>query len=137
MKNFLGKKKKKAPIIKANGKILVTDFSELNPDDFPDNQSPNFEEQLAVLSSDGKVFVNKEKEGYEYLSNILEILIREPRYNLDQFAKHFKKRYPNISFSNWSEMQGDDKEKTCVLAALLIPTEIKRRQIERAYYNKK
>ena len=61
--NFL--KKKKEPIVKSNGKIVITDFSELNPNDFPDNQSPNFEEQLAVLSSDGKVFVNKEKEEYE------------------------------------------------------------------------
>ena len=133
--NFL--KKKKEPIVKSNGKIVITDFSELNPNDFPDNQSPNVEEQLAVLSSDGKVFVNKEKEEYEYLSNILEILIREPRYNLDQFAKHFKKRYPNINFSNWSEMQGDVKEKTYVLAALLVPIEVKRRQIERLYYSRK
>lgn len=134
--NFLKKKRKEE--VFANGKIVIVDFSELNPDGFLYNdQSLNFEEQLAVLSYDGKFFVNRMQEEYEYLSNIFQILICEPRYNLDQFAKYFKKRYPNISFSNWSEMQEDNKEKTYVLAALLIPAEIKRRQIERAYYNKK
>ena len=138
--NFLNKKRKKStePIIKANGKIVVVDFKKLNPDDFPYNDlTDGIEGQLAVLANDGKIFLNQSNEGYEYISDIFAILMNESRYNLDQYAKIYRKQYPNVTLSNWKNMQGSDKERTLVLAALLCLTEIMRRQVEKAYYSKK
>lgn len=138
--NFLKKKKKKAidPIVKANGKIVIADFRNLNPEDFPYNDlTDGIEGQLAVLANDGRLFINREKEGYEFISGIFDILIRESRYNLDQYEKTYRKRYPNITLSNWKDMQGNNEERVQVLAALLCPIEVKRRQAEKAYYNKK
>ena len=137
--NFLKKKRKSMePIVKANGKIVITDFDRLNPDDFPYNDlTDGIGEQLAALANDGRIFINQAKETCECLSGIFEILIHETRYNLDQYAKYIRKRYPGITLSNWNEMQGSNEERTQVLAALLIPAEISRRQIEKAYYSKK
>lgn len=136
---FLQKKKNNAePIIRANGKIIITDFSKLDPEDFPYNDLTNgIEEQLALLSCNGVIFINRTEEGHEYIADIFSILMKESQYNLNQFAKIYKKKFPKISLSNWNEMQGSDEERTQVLAALLCPTEIARRRIERDYYNKK
>ena len=137
---FLKKKKKDAePIIRANGKIVITDFSKLDPKDFLYNDltQDNIEEQSSLLSFDGKVYINSEKEGYEYISNIFGILVHETRYALEQYAKRYKKQFPNTTFYNWGELQESNEEKANILAALLVPAEIKRREIERAYYSKK
>ncbi|MDE7430656.1 MAG: hypothetical protein K2N34_01875 [Lachnospiraceae bacterium] len=136
---FLNKKKKDAePIIRANGKIVITDFSKLDPKDFPYNDlTDGIEGQLALLSCDGVIFINRTEEGHEYVADIFSILMRESQYNLDQFAKIYKKKFPQISLSNWNEMQGNNEERTQVLAALLCPAEISRRRIEKDYYNKK
>ena len=139
--NFLKKKKKtKAePIYKCGGKIVLTGFDGLNPADFPytDLTEENIKEKIAILGYDGRIFVNYSMEYGEFFSEIFVQLIQQTRYNLDQFAKMYRKKYPNATFDNWYKIQVDEKERTCILAALLVPTEIYRRNVEKKYYSQK
>lgn len=141
--NFLKKKKeekkKPEPIYKANGKIVLVSFDGLNPLDFPysDLTEENIKEKIAILRYDGILFVNRSMEYGEFLSEIFVQLIPQTRYNLDQFSKMYRKKYPNATFENWYEVQTDEKERTCILAALLAPTEISRRGLEKKYYSQK
>lgn len=141
--NFLKKKKeekkKPEPIYKANGKIVLVSFDGLNPADFPysDLTEENIKEKIAILRYDGILFVNRSMEYGEFLSEIFAQLIPQTRYNLDQFAKMYRKKYPNATFENWYEVQTDEKERTCILAALLAPTEARRRELEKKYYSRK
>ena len=139
--NFLKRRKKSAvePIYKAGGKIVLMSFDGLNPADFPYNDltQENIGEQSSLLSCDGKLYINSAKEGYEYIWNIFGILVHETRYALEQYTKRYKKQFPDVNFSNWGELQESNEEKANILAALLVPAEVKRREIERAYYSKK
>lgn len=141
--NFLKKKKeekkKPEPIYKANGKIVLTDFDGLSPTDFPysDLTEENIKEKIAILRYDGILFVNRSMEYGEFFSEIFVQLIPQTRYTLDQFSKMYRKKYPNATFENWYEVQADEKERTCILAALLVPAEIKRRELEKKYYSQK
>lgn len=138
--NFLKKKEKKStePIYKCGGKIVLTDFDGLSLTDFPYNDltEENIKEKIAILRYDGKLFVNRSMEYGEFFSEIFVQLIPQTRYNLDQFAKMYRKKYPNANFDNWYEVQTDEKERTCILAALLVSTEITRRELEKKYYQK-
>lgn len=139
--NFLKKKKEKKaePIYKANGKIVLVSFDGLNPADFPysDLIEENIKEKIAILRYDGILFVNRSMEYGEFLSEIFVQLIPQTRYNLDQYVKIYRKKYPNATFDNWYKISSDDKERTYILAALLVPSEIKRRELEKKYYSQK
>lgn len=139
--NFLKKKKEKKaePIYKANGKIVLVSFDGLNPADFPysDLTEENIKEKIAILRYDGILFVNRSMEYGEFLSEIFVQLIPQTRYNLDQYVKIYRKKYPNATFDNWYKISSDDKERTYILAALLVPSEIKRRELEKKYYSQK
>lgn len=140
--NFLKKKEKKStePIYKCGGKLVLTGFDGLNPSDFPSANNlteENIKEKIAILGYDGRIFVNCSMEYGEFFSEIFAQLIQLTRYNLDQFAKMYRKKYPNATFDNWYEIQVDEKERTCILAALLVPTEINRRNVEKKYYSQK
>lgn len=141
--NFLKKKKeekkKPEPIYKANGKIVLTDFDGLSPTDFPysDLTEENIKEKIAILRYDGILFVNRSMEYGEFFSEIFVQLIPQTRYTLDQYVKIYRKKYPNATFDNWYKISSDDKERTYILAALLVPSEIKRRELEKKYYSQK
>lgn len=141
--NFLRKKKeekkKPEPIYKANGKIVLTDFDGLNPADFlySDLTEENIKEKIAIVAYDGRLFVNRSMEYGEFFSEIFVQLIPQTRYTLDQYAKIYRKKYPDATFDNWYKISSDDKERTYILAALLVPSEIKRRELEKKYYSRK
>lgn len=86
---------------------------------------------------DGILFANRSMEYGEFFSEIFVQLIPQTRYTLDQYVKIYRKKYPNATFDNWYKISSDDKERTCILAALLVPAEISRRQLERKYYSRK
>ncbi len=141
--NFLKKKKeekkKPEPIYKCGGKIVLTDFDGLSPTDFPysDLTEENIKEKIAILRYDGILFVNRSMEYGEFFSEIFVQLIPQTRYTLDQYVKIYRKKYPNATFDNWYKISSDDKERTYILAALLVPSEIKRRELEKKYYSQK
>lgn len=139
--NFLKKKKeekkKPEPIYKAAGKIVLTDFDGLNLADFPysgDLTEENINEQPILLSCDGRMYINRNVEGNDVIADLLEALARETRYNLDQWQKKNKKKYAHINFDNVVEIQ-DVQERAEAITYLLIPPEIARRQVEKAYYS--
>lgn len=139
--NFLKKKEKKSiePIYKCGGKIVLVSFDGLNPADFPykdDLTTENIGEQSILLSFDGRIFVNQNIEGNGALADLLEILARETRYNLDQWQRKNKKRFANVTFDNVAEIQ-DVQKRAEAITYLLIPSEIIRRSVERQYYSQK
>lgn len=139
--NFLKKKEKKStePIYKCGGKIVLVSFDGLNPADFPykdDLTTENIGEQSILLSFDGRIFVNQNIEGNDALADLLEILARETRYNLDQWQRKNKKRFANITFDNVAEIQ-DVQKRAEAITYLLIPSEIIRRSVESQYYSRK
>lgn len=139
--NFFKKKEKKStePIYKCGGKIVLVSFDGLNPADFPykdDLTTENIGEQSILLSFDGRIFVNQNIEGNDALADLLEILARETRYNLDQWQRKNKKRFSNVTFDNVAEIQ-DVQKRAEAITYLLIPSEIIRRSVEKQYYSRK
>ncbi len=140
MVKIFNKKKKDIERVLANGKIIITDFKHLSLDNFNYcvKSKEELQGQLALLSPDGKLFVNSTQDGYEILSQIFQLLIPETKQVLNEYLKRYKKQYYYIkTFDDWAKMQADDKERTYALTMLLIPIEIKRREAEWAYYFKK
>lgn len=142
MVNWKNKKKKEK--ILCGGKLVLTDFGKLDPQMFQPNYDYSKEqlrEELSVFMPDGRIFINSENENCELYAGIFEYLIPESRYILEQYKKEMKRRFPGIkSFDDWLEWAGagQDKENIVpVLAALMVPTEFKRRDMERMYYRRK
>lgn len=122
------------------GKLIVTNFKRLNQKDFP--AYDNLMEELAVFSPDGKAYVNTKMWGCDLVSGIFEVLIQESKGTLKKLKKEFSEKYPRVkdfdSWGEWAKSDGctDNKEITESLAMLLIPIELKRREIEAGYYGK-
>lgn len=142
--NFLKKKKeekkKPEPIYKCGGKIVLADFDGLSPLDFPYQTgltAENIREQPWLLSFDGRMYINQDMETAEGLVVLFEILVRESQYTLDKWKKDNKRRFANVTFSNLNEIIQGENERACALTYLLIPDEIARRKVEKAYYSQK
>lgn len=142
--NFLKKKKeekkKPEPICKANGKIVLVSFDGLNPLDFPYHTgltAENIGEQPRLLSFDGRMYINQDMDTADGLVVLFEILVREPQYTLDKWKKDNKRRFANVTFSNLNEVIQGENERACALTYMLIPDEIARRKVEKAYYSQK
>ena len=75
MVKIFNKKKKDIERVLANGKIIITDFKHLSLDNFNYcvKSKEELQGQLALLSPDGKLFVNSTQDGYEILSQIFQI----------------------------------------------------------------
>ncbi len=140
MVKILNKKKKDVKKVIAGGRIIITNFNYLNPDDFNYcvKSKEELKEKLALLSPDGKLFVNSAQEGHEMIVDIFKLLIPETKQTLNEYIKIYKKQYCYIkTFDDWAKMQEDDKGRIYALTMLLIPIEMKRRELEWAYYFKK
>lgn len=123
----------------ANGKIVATDFKYLNPSDFDYcvATKEELQTQSALLAPDGRLFVNTSQEGHELITQIFQILVPETKQVLNEYLKRYKKQYYYIkTFDDWAKMQADVNSKIYALTMLLVPIEVKRREIEQAYYFK-
>lgn len=140
--NFLKKKKEKKakaePIYKCGGKIVLTGFDGLDPKDFPYADGlteENIGEQPTLLSFDGKMYVNQDLDTAEGLAVLYEILARNPQPVLDKWRRDSKKKFANVTFDNLGGAIQDENERARALIYLLIPSEIARRKVEKAYYS--
>lgn len=123
----------------ADGKIIVTNFKKVKPSTFYPIYTYTKEElktQLMLCTADGRWFINNEAPGYEFILSVMELLVLESRYTLESYKQTYKGQFKDITFENWKDMQGDSAQKVIALTLLLIPGEIKRRELERAYYIK-
>ena len=82
-----------------------------------------------------KIFINKKSEFAEYLAKTLEVLMQETRETLKDYESMMKEEFPEIeSFDDWAKMTGGDNERNKAFAMLMVPVELKRREIENKYY---
>ncbi len=125
------------------GKLVVTDFKRLNPEEglfLGDFQPEQLSEELAFFTPDGTIFVNARIAESAVISGIFQIFIPESRETLQQYQKEYGKKFPNIkNLSDWekyAQTETDSEKVTQALALLMVPIELKRRAIELSYYGK-
>lgn len=125
-------------LTKANGKIILCDFKNLNTADFNlyDLEKRELIKEYILVASDGRMYINSRLDGADFVSGIFEAIINESQYTLDQFCKAFKPKYPKVTFENIADMKGSNEEITQAFTLLCIPAELKRRKIEKEYYSK-
>ncbi len=124
---------------RANGRIIITDFRKLRAADFKafEVEQRGMKDQLALVSVDGKVYLNLKHEGYDALADMWEILMQENRRTLLGYQKRYKKIFPHVkNFEDWGKMEGSAEDRVQALAVLMIPLELQRREIEIAYAGK-
>lgn len=110
------------------GKLVLTNF-----------KKKKIDAEIFSISPNGTLFLDNSFEGIELFVSIFEAFIPVRRYVLDQYGKRYRKMYPKLkSFDDLSTCAAAEKDKTKIahmIATLLIPIEIKRREIERTYYS--
>lgn len=123
----------------ADGKIIVTNFKKVKPSTFYPIYTYTKEElinQLMLCTADGRWFINDRIPGYDFILSVMELLVLESRYTLENYRQTYKGQFKEVTFENWKDMNTDNAKKIIALTLLLIPGEIKRRELERAYYIK-
>lgn len=139
MVKFLRKKE-----LFANGKVIAMDFKDLEPLDFKPPYCLRSKEELRnemiLCAPNGNLFVNRKKDGYEFVAKMFETLITESRTTLLGYEREYKKIYSNIKtvddWRAWAETESNRENVPVALGVLLVPIELKRREIEREYYGK-
>ena len=123
-------KKKKAEVF-ANGRIIVTDFSKLKKEEFPQYENGD----MFFLHYDGKIYLDSEDEANEAIISVLKILVQYPKAELRKFEREQKRKYPNIKTAeDLEKLKGDNEGFMKALSMFLIPMEIKSRESQKAYY---
>ncbi|MFG6319536.1 MAG: hypothetical protein K1W33_06780 [Clostridia bacterium] len=125
------------------GKLVVTDFKRLNPEEglFLGEESPEqFCKELAAYSVDGKVYINAKINGSDIVAGIFQNLIPESKDSLWQYQEEYGKKFPHIKtftdWESWAQKETDNEKIVHALVVLMIPLEMKRRSIESSYYGK-
>lgn len=117
----------------ANGSLIVTNFKNLNVDDFKDFASTQAElESLTMVCSiDGRAYINTRESDYDAIVDVYKEIIKASRYELDQQAKALRA----ILKGTYDKTERTHLELQGAKAYLiLIECEIKRRLLERKYY---
>lgn len=129
MVKIFGKKKKEE--VFANGRIIVTDFSKLKKEEFPQYENGD----MFFLHYDGKIYLDSKDEANEAIISVLKILVQYPKAELRKFEREQKRRYPNIKTAeDLEKLKGDNEGFMKALSMFLIPMEIKSRESQKAYY---
>lgn len=125
------------------GKLIVTDFKKLNPADFEPlyhfNSKSELREEVVLMSIKGILYVNSREAISEFLTKVLEFIMKENMKTLKKYRRELKNKYPTIkSFADWGEVAkkggcGSRDSLECLIM-LLIPIEQKRRKAELNYY---
>lgn len=129
MVNLLRKKEKGE--VFANGRIIVTDFKKLKKEDFSQYEKGD----MFFVHYDGKIYLDSKDKANEAIIMLLKMLVQYTRAELLKMEKERKRRYPNIKTAEDLEQLKEDNEAFMnALAMLIIPMEIKSREMEKAYY---
>lgn len=123
----------------ADGKIVAVDFKKIEPSIFYPVHTltkEEFIEHPLLCTPDGRWFINTRNSMCDYILPRLELIVQETRYSLEEFRQVYKGEFKDITMENWLEAPLDDVMKDFAFTWLLIPGEIKRRELEKAYYHK-
>lgn len=118
-------------------RVIVTDFTKLKKSMFEGFGSKPFvkmQGEVILISKDGRLFINEKSDIAELLKNVWNILLTEDIFTLSSLHQMFKKKYPDAKLETLHEMEVDEQEKMKVFASLMVPVELKRRAIEKAYF---
>lgn len=118
-------------------RVIVTDFTKLKKSMFEGFESEPFvkmQGEVILISKDGRLFINEKSDAAELLKNVWDILLSEDIFTLSSLHQMFKEKYPDAKMETIHEMEVDEQEKMKVFAALLVPVELKRRAIKKAYF---
>ena len=135
----IAKKEKKM----CEGRLIVTDFKKLNPEDFEPlyhfNSKSELREEVVLQSMKGIIYVNSRNGSSELLSKVFEFLMGENMKSLKRNQRELKNKYPAVkSFTDWAEIAKREglgsKDSIQCLVMLLTPIERKRRRAELNYY---
>lgn len=116
------------------GAIIVTDFRKLHPSDFylVHGAIKDMNKELILCSYAGRLYVNsnQDRECAKLLFDLFELLSRESRDTLQEYAKVYADLFPEIkTLEDWAAMKDTDENRTQALAMLCVPVELKRREI--------
>lgn len=127
------------------GRLIVTDFKKLNPADFEPpyhfNSKSELREEAILMSIKGILYVNSREAISEFLTKVLEFLMKESTKALKNYQRELKNKYPTVkNFVDWAEIAKREgcgsKDSTQSLIKLLIPIERRRRRFEFDYYGR-
>lgn len=120
----------------ANGKIKIVPFDKLDMIPFMAIYGNMTEQQLrdslVITSPDGVWYVDARNESAEYFAQMMEHLISESRYTLEGYRKRYAMEFKGVNFYNVGEVP--DEKKSLAIGWLLIPYELKRRDVCNMYY---
>lgn len=126
-----------------NGRIIVMDFKDLEPLDFQplyNLSKGEIRSETILCAPDGRLFVNRKRDGYDFIAQMFKTLMVESKTTLLKYEREYKKIYPHIkNFDDWAAWAATEPNKENVpvaLGVLLVPIELKRREIEKGYYGK-
>ena len=124
-------RKKKNEEIFANGRIIVTDFKKLKKEDFPQYENGD----MFFVHYNGKIYLDSKDKANEAIIMLLKMLVQYTRAELLKMEKERKRRYPNIKTAeDLTQLKGDNEAFMNALAMLIIPMEVKSRELTKAYY---
>lgn len=124
-------KKRKKEEVFASGRVIVTDFRELKKEEFPLYKDGD----MFFLHCDGKIYIDLLEKANEGIVSMLKILVQYPKAELRKWEREQKRRYPDIkSAEDLVKFKGDNEAFMKALSMLLVPIEIKSREMQREYY---
>lgn len=125
------------------GHLIITDFKKLNPADFEPLyhfvSKAELREEIILLSAKGILYINSRDAISEFLSKVLEFVMKENTKTLKKYRRELKNKYPAVKgFDDWGKIAKKEgcgsKDSLECLIMLLIPIERKRRKFEFDYY---
>lgn len=123
--------------ILCGGKLVFTDFSNLNPDDFH-TSAKTMEEmkaQSAAVRFDGRLYINSSAWNGKDLCSAFSKLVVMNRRDLNYVKKIYRRKYPKIkNLEDYEKMEGTEAEKEDALVLYLVYIEEIRRKVEKDYF---
>lgn len=120
-------------------KIQIIDFKKLKPADLMPLYSvtkSEIMESMLFATVDGKILLNKHNLGSEAVKIAFDVIIKQPKSKLEELEKVYSLKYPNVNNVEDIQKIQNNTERFEALVLCLIPAEYKRREFEKAYYEK-
>lgn len=129
------------PQVKAGGKVVVADFRQINPENFQILYKGYSQKKLRkgsmLISDHGELFIDSKMRGMEknaiaYISDIYAVLADSEAEGIEGLMKMYGTKYPQIkTVDDWISVKDSlgDGEATRLLAALIAPMELSRREV--------